>query len=390
MSNPKPVRFAAAFLVLGFLCALVLPLAKTDFTGVPKNSETENRPLNAFPAWSWKWADIDTFPARFEAAFNDHFGFRALLVRWHSRFKLRGLGVSPSKEVILGKQGWLFYSDSVKEYRGAKTMPPAKADAWVAELKAKKEWLARRNIRYLLVVAPNKEEVYPEYLPDTVRRVRDHRYLDDILARLGKDSGVEILDLREALQKAKGLGLVYDRTDTHWSQLGTFTASNEILLRLQRWFPDLQPEALAGRTLSRQQGLGGDLAYMIGLPEELPEERTLVSPSPAFPFANGTPLRLQRQWPTGELKEEPMAFESKTSGRKLTLLVTGDSFGRGLMQFLPEHFARVVRLRPEIPYTPWFQALLPALVEAEKPDVYLDVFVSRGLKTPPATRLGEK
>lgn len=389
MSNPKPLKFAAALLTVSFLLALVLPLIKADFGASPEVSLAENRNLNAFPRWSWEWKAMDAFPAKFEAAFNDRFGFRALLVRWHSRLMLRGLGVSPSKDVIMGKQGWLYLSQSISEYRGVKKRSPDQADAWVTALKAKKEWLAARNIRYLLVVPPNKEEVYPEYLPASIRAGHEERFMDCILARLGPESGVEVLDLRETMRKGKALGPVYDRTDTHWSELGMFLASNEIVLRLGKWFPTLQPAPLAGRTLSFQKCRGGDLTGMVGLGDELFEERISVTPTASKMCAPGA-LRLQTQWPLGELKAAPMAFECREPGHDLTVLITGDSFGVGLMQYLPEHFRRTVRLSLPIPYSPWFQSLMPQLVDAEKPDIYLDVLVARHITRPPVGPIGGK
>jgi len=237
------------------------------------------------------------------------------------------------------------------------------------------------------VVPPNKEEVYPEFLPNHLFRMSEYRYLDDILSQLGRDSGVEILDLRETLSQGKKLGLTYDRTDTHWSQLGMFLGTNQIIERLQKWYPDLRSSPLSERTLSPQRGPGGDLATMIGLQDELLEDRLVVGPG-AVPF-EPAPLRFKFEWPKGSLKEPPMAFESKGDNQNLTVLVTGDSFGKGLMRFLPEHFRRVVRLRPPLPYTPWFQALIPQLIEAEKPDIYLDVFSSRSLKHPPRVGIGD-
>jgi len=383
------LKVAAAFLMVGFFGTLVLPLAVTDFRYVPTISKTEKRMLNAFPAWSWNGEALDQFPAKFEAAFNDHFGFRNLLVLWHSHFKLYCLGVSPVEDVVLGrKKEWLYYAKSVRACRKIEALPKQEVEQWVHELKTKQAWLAARHIRYLLVVAPSKEDIYPEYLPNYVHEIRYHRFFDDILAGLGTDSGVEVLDLRETLRQGKklGLGPVYDLTDTHWSQIGAFLATNQILLRLQSWFPELQPTPLSNRPLSSHRGKGGDLAQMMGLQDEMMEDRIVIEKGPDSPEAAS--MRLQTEWPRDLLKDAPMVFETKGSDKKLTLLMTGDSFGGGIMRFLSEHFRRTVRLQIQIPYTPWFQALIPKLVEAEKPDIYLDVYCTRSLKHPPAVAIG--
>jgi hypothetical protein len=378
MSHPKSLQLTAILQILGFVAVLVLPLAATHFHAVHQRSDMENRDLNDFPAWEWNRAALDAFPAKFEAAFNDHFGFRDVFTRWHSLIKVYVLGMSPVDKVILGKQEWLYLSRSVL---GNKISKDADVARWGRELQTKQAWLAARGIRYLLVVPPNKEEVYPEYLPNSISSKHTHRYLDGILKGLSADFRVNILDLREPLCQGRNLGLVFDRTDTHWSHLGMFLATNEILLRLQRWYPELQPAPLDQRPQTPVWGPGGDLARMVGLQSELGEERLTVSPAPA-PFQEGV-MRSKQVWPEDSLQDPPLIYESQGAAQKLTVLITGDSFGRGLLEFLPEHFRRVVRLRPDVPYNAWFQDLLPGLVEAEKPDVYLDVLCSRSLRYPP-------
>ena len=379
MSNPKPLHFAAIFQALGFLAVLVLPLTATNFHAAHQHSDTENRDLNDFPAWEWNHAALDAFPSKFEAAFNDHFGFRAVFTRWHSLIKVYVLGVSPVDKVVLGKKEWLYLSESVKEYRGVKLIKESNAAQWGQELQTKQAWLAARGIRYLLVAPPNKEEIYPEYLPNNLCRLRERRYLDEILKRLSADFRVNVLDLREPLRQGKSLGLVFDRTDTHWSHLGVFLATNEILLRLQNWYPELHPAPMDQRPQTPCWGGGGDLARMVGLQSQMCEERLTVVPEPA-PAPTGV-KRFKEAWPETSLQDPPMVFEG--GGEKRTVLITGDSFGKGLMEFLPKHFRRVVRLRPDVPYNAWFQGLLPSLVEAEKPDIYLDVLCSRSLRVPP-------
>lgn len=385
MSNPKSVHFAAFLLVLGFLVVLVLPLATTDFRATQKFSVQENRELNEFPDWRGTDASRGTFPKRFDAAFNDHFGFRALFTRWHSLLKVYVFGVSPVEKVVLGKQEWLYLSESTKDYRGVRSLSRSEVAGWVKELKTKQAWCAARHIRYLLVVVPYKESIYPEYLPGNICKIRDTHYLDDILKGLGADSGVEVVDLRETLLKGRETGLVFDRTDTHWSHLGAFLGTNEILRRLHQWYPGLNPVPLDQRKLTSSWGDGGDLARMMGLQDKLREERLCIEPG-RVPF-QPVPQKLEVKWPSGSLLDVPMAFESKGAEQNLTVLITGDSFGKGLLEFLPEHFSRVVRLRPDLPYSPWFQELLPKIVEAEKPDVYLDVYYGIRLKSPPKVNL---
>jgi hypothetical protein len=65
------------------------------------------------------------------------------------------------------------------------------------------------------------------------------------------------------------------------------------------------------------------------------------------------------------------------------VISAGDSFSDSLNRFLPTYFQRTLKLRPLVPYPDLFQELLPSLIEAEKPDVYIELLVDRNLVNAP-------
>ena len=181
--------------------------------------------LHSYPRFAWNAKRLLTYPARFEAAFNDHFGLRALLVRTQARVKFHWLGMSPSSKVVLGRDGWFYLSESIDEYRGIQNLPAAIIRQWRQEFEHKKSYLASRNIKYLVAIAPNKETVYPEFLPANIHQFRNKLYVDDLLKELPPDVRRDVLDLRKPLISAKGRGRLYFKTDSHWSQLGAALAT---------------------------------------------------------------------------------------------------------------------------------------------------------------------
>ncbi len=202
---------------------------------------SENRTRNDYPLLEWTASSLSTYPTRFEGAFNDNFGFRALLVQWQALAKFYWLKMSPSRKVIRGREGWFYLVNSINEHRGIQRLPKATVAAWVREFQAKKTFLEARGIRYLIVIAPNKETIYPEFLPQGIRQIRKKLWLDDILEALPINSGVDILDLRAPLLEAKKFGRLYQRTDSHWTGLGLEVATNAIIARLVSKCPGLKP-----------------------------------------------------------------------------------------------------------------------------------------------------
>src|SRR5271165_2755891 len=105
----RKVDFKDLALIIVFLAAITMPLAGQFLhldCGIKLN---DNRVLEPLPELKLDRASLAAFPAKFEAYFNDHFGFRQRLIHWLSVVKVLGLGVSSSRDVILGRNGWIFY-----------------------------------------------------------------------------------------------------------------------------------------------------------------------------------------------------------------------------------------------------------------------------------------
>jgi alginate O-acetyltransferase complex protein AlgJ len=368
---------SSAILSFCFLAVLVLPSVETLLHFGPHIELPEKRTLQVYPRFKWNKKALLSFPARFEAAFNDRFGFRAFLVRTQALAKFYWLHMSPSSKVVLGRDGWLYLAESIDEYLGIRRLPRARVQKWLQEFKAKKVFFDSRNIKYLVVIAPNKETVYPEFLPTTIQQIRNKLYIDDLMNALPADSRPSILDLREPLISAKGTGRLYLQTDSHWNQLGAAIASDAITNRLSLWFPELQPR-LNQKIFEIRTSNSGDLAQLMGLQDRLREETIVISHIPES--LHPAPLR-SRATMKRILSNE--AVESWNGKQRRHAVVTGDSFTNTLNMFLPAHFRRTLKIRPLVSYQdPFFQSI----IEAEKPDVYIELVVDRHLANPPQVK----
>ncbi len=69
--------------------------------------------------------------------------------------------------MLIGKEDWLYYTGENNIQDHECTMPFTKTElAAIRErLLAWNERLQQRGIRFYVVIAPNKESIYPQYLP---------------------------------------------------------------------------------------------------------------------------------------------------------------------------------------------------------------------------------
>jgi hypothetical protein len=368
-TSPVRQKLEVALIAM-FIAVIGLPLAGKLLPVEGAFALTENRrpaPLPTIqiggPGWGYS---IVSFPRRFERYWNDSFAFRWYLIRAHSLVKL-ALGVSPSPKALVGRNGYLFYAgeQSVDYFRHIKPFTPEELVHWREDLEARRAWLAERGIRYLVVVAPNKETIYPEFMPEALKPVRSESRLDQLLADLRvHHSQVQVVDLREPLRQAKRSERVYHKTDTHWNDAGALIASSEILSRVKAWFPEIDPEAAPG-ALVEQITAGGDLARILALEDRFPEERIEWVPS-ATPRA--------RQSRVGDYSSEDVtAMDCNTCGGP-PVVMNQDSFNTNLAPLLAEHFSRIVLVDGS--------RLSRPLIEQEKPALVIQEFVERALMCP--------
>jgi hypothetical protein len=142
------------------------------------------------------------------------------------------------EKALVGRSGWLFYKPGFDDMVSRGSRPHATNDP-VAAVVAWRDALAARGIQLLVVLAPNKESIYPDYL--TRRALRRDAMISpqthDLMDRL-KSAGVECVDLFALFAQARasaggpGESELYLAQDSHWSPAGVALAARAVAGRL--------------------------------------------------------------------------------------------------------------------------------------------------------------
>jgi hypothetical protein len=356
-----------AVLVVAFLVVITLPAAANLAGHDGADPQAENREVAAFPIFRGATpAALRLYSDEFSAWFEDHFGFRSTLVQWSGAIRLFGLGVSPSRSVAKGRDGWFFYADddAIEDYANVAPLAPQAVANWRTAVLRANHWLRARQIAYVFTIAPDKHVLYAEEMPSSVSRVGDLSRTDQVLTAL-QDTGLAV-DVRPALDAARRGERIYQRTDTHWNDRGAFAAYQQIIRAVRARVPSVPPEWTRDDFDPGERAVeGGDLAGMMGLKRVLGEEDLPLTPR--------VPRRAVVVEPPGV---EPTAEEgylvTEIKGSTLPrAVVFRDSFVSQLVPFLSEHFSRVVYM--------WQNDFDAALVAREKPDVVIQEIVGRHL-----------
>ncbi len=232
-----------------------------------------------------------------------------------------------------------------------------------------------------MVVAPNKNTVYPEKLPESLRPVGRENHLSQFVRYVREHSNVDIVDVTPALIEAKKTAQVYYKTDSHWNANGGFAAYQDIMKNIRRDVPEIPILDRDRFRVERFDWLSGDLAYMMGLSEYLKEDRMMYFNKDWF-TARGSSY---------DGPDDPHYFErpqySLTGNVSLpNAVVFHDSFWWEILPFFAESFDRVlsVWLKPQTGSS--FRFFDTRVVEEEKPAIVIEEFTERYVLPPVHSR----
>jgi len=268
-----------------FVLALLIPLFMGEYSGIHVISDESGGKLSVRTAKTTE--EIDQY-------ISENFGFRKELIYANAFVDSRVFRSSSNSDVVVGKSGWLYLAETLQ-------VPNILDWSGVGERLKELEIRAAANGAALIVVlAPDKRSIYPEFLPDRFSDWRNENY-QRLVSRL-IELNVTVVDLKSSLLAQKGLYQLYSLKDTHWNRLAAFLAFKEVLNAI-----DVETEDFASLQVYTRSG---DLSRLLGLNEA--EEVTAV------------------------------ALPPKLSGEKLgTLILYHDSFGESLLPFFEKTFARI-------------------------------------------------
>ncbi len=362
-------KLNSLLIVLIFCAAIFIPLLVALFEQDEKTSTAENRNLANAPKQPASINEFKNFPPVFDLYYSDHFGLRDWFLKYYKLVKY-SIGDTPSNDVVIGKNGWLFlgsiekgykkYSDPVGDVRNANLFSQKDLIKFSTHIKSLKSLLNNKGIEYVLVIVPNKHTVYFEQLPDYISKINKQSAADQLVEHLKKHTDVSVIDLRAPLIAEKEKHQLYFKIDTHWNHFAANIAQYEIIKRIESLFPGkIQAEKTR---LSSGVVEGGDLEYLLGV--DLAAD---INPQPVFENSC-VPLKQPIDAKPNEV------YTTVCENQMLNAVIFRDSFFTALEPYISRKFKRATYLLEEMNY-----ASLVKYIELEKPDIVIEEWVERSL-----------
>lgn len=299
-----------------------------------------------------------------------------------------GTSIKPG-QAILGKDDWLFlgndYSASIDQYTGKNK--PAKEDIYIqlSILKHMSQLAHRSNIPFLVALAPDKHEIYPEYLPQNIHPGTNKNRLE-LLEEGMLANGIDFVSLKQKELAAKNslgkqYGDLYLKGDSHWNYLGAYVAYQAIAEQMQN--KGIKLNNIKYNFIPRQT-TSSDLTNFLQLTHiksnnPLPDISELKLDLTGKEF-NGTELAIDPQAGSPNILNAPYQVTNKALNNKQTCLLIGDSFSEALGFYFHNDFYNTIRIHPG--NKSWS---LSDLIERYHPDIIVYEKVQRDLLFPMPT-----
>ena len=215
----------------------------------------------------------ENFSSDYTSYFNDNLQFRNSLITINSAIDYFCFEKSSSPNVAIGKDNYLFYTnkedgDPIACYKGDNLYSEDELKAIADNCIEQRDFLLSQGKEFVIFIAPNKERIYYDYMPEKYGMPADNYGTVQIYNYLKSNTDLRIVYPYEQLMEAKNelpINIWY-KTDTHWNNVGAYVGARELLAELGIIIPKITDESIK---IVTGDNTSGDLAGMLNLNKQL-------------------------------------------------------------------------------------------------------------------------
>ena len=173
----------------------------------------------------------NTYQAQMEKYASENFGLREPVIRLYNQYIWSAYNKTYCHFITPGKKGYLFYTLAVNEHYGTELPKHYKsneeaikdAESELRQMNKLRHVLKDYGIEFLAFMAPDKPEIYPEYLP---RRDADTTtvHLTEYFSRRMKELDFPFINMTDWFVSMKDTVPfpLFPKTDSHWRYSATY------------------------------------------------------------------------------------------------------------------------------------------------------------------------
>lgn len=166
-----------------------------------------------------------------ESYVNEEFGFRSVFLRTNNQIKFWLFNKTTTEGVIIGKDNYLYEKAYIDAYNGVLFMGDKALNDTISKLKTLQDTLKSLGKELLIVMAPSKARVYPEFIPEEMIKEKSKYNNYDYLSEHLKKAGIQHIDFNAIFQQKKKSSkeLLFPQLGVHWSRMEAVYAADSIV-----------------------------------------------------------------------------------------------------------------------------------------------------------------
>lgn len=296
-----------------------------------QETSSENRQLSEFPSPKTEEGKINVeWLSQAGDYFQEHFAFRNELVTGNALLHGRLLETSTADGVIQGKNGWLYYKDSLDDYLGQDLLSDRSLFNIAHMLSMTQQALEEKGVNFLFTIAPNKNSLYGDNMPYYDKlKVSDQTNRENLEDWLTTEK-VAYADLYQALMEKDEV--LYHARDSHWNNKGAALAADVLMDALGK-----DHDSYEGESYTVRRDYTGDLDTML------------------YPLASTADdeIYYDKETTYATVEEIQSNFDPRITTvnpvKEGSLVMYRDSFGNALLPYMADAYANAYFSRG-IPY----------------------------------------
>ena len=252
--------------------------------------------------------------------YDGRFAFRPEIIAVNSALYEKLFSESSSDEIIVGSDDWLYYSATLDDFQHRNPISERMLFNIAHNVALMQEYAEGQGVKFLFTIAPNKNSLYPDKMPDRYRiAVEDKSDVERLVPWL-KEEEVNYLDLFGLFEESDDV--LYYKRDSHWTEDGAILVYQKLLEKIGRDGISF-PETPASYT-----GVNGDLDKMLYPTGGISEDKKVYLSDASWYYI-------------GEADDvEDDYIETEQSYGKGSLLMYRDSFGNSMLPYMAETFGK--------------------------------------------------
>lgn len=303
--------FIALFFIIICVPSVAMTFYKTDINA-------EKRNVQRFPEIKKDGKINSDYFNELTNFFSDNFAFRQELIEADGVIKTSIFRESNNDNVIVGKDGWLFFRETLDDYIGRDTLTDRQIYACARVLYLMQENAREKGRKFLFVVAPDKNSIYRQYMPKRYIKISDTNNYAMLKEEMAKQN-INTIDMHKLF--GEDGRIVYHKLDTHWNNQGAAMACGWMLDYLGKSHYDYSSEKF-----TVENNFSGDLYEMLFPKGNKKDDNIIYEKRHTYQYVSKTN------------HVEDISLETENPEKDNSIVMYRDSFGNALIPFVADEY----------------------------------------------------